>query len=103
QAGDHTDAHEPRALPQDEPQHIRGPRPEGHADADLAHALAHGVGDDAVDTDSSERDREGSEDREQTGAELSRPQALRDYFADGPDISERQITVERLDLGAQRG
>lgn len=63
---------EPEGLPEDELENAGARRPEGKADADFLVPLRHEVGDDAVNSETGEAERENRKEADQPGAETRR-------------------------------
>ena len=59
-----------------------------HQDGELAPALAHGVGQEAVDPDHGEKEGEGSEKPEERGRRPLEPQGFLDEVAHGVDVGQ---------------
>ena len=97
-----------RASERDARQHRRLQRlarrgAERHPDAQLARALRHRVGDEAVDADRGEQQRERCERREQYGLGPLGRGGFAAHLVERPELGERQLRVDVLDRALHRG
>ena len=86
------DEHELHAAADDHAQHVAGLGADRHAQPNLARALAHRVGHDAVEADRGEEQRDAGEEHQ----EQHREAPLRDRVAD--DRRERRDRIRRQSL-----
>jgi acyl-homoserine-lactone acylase len=96
------DADEPQPLPGDHARHSAAAGAERHAHADLAAAQRDHVGEQAVEPDRCEQQRNRGEDREHGGEEALVPQRARHELLECHHVVERLRRVDRGD-GRARG
>ncbi len=102
QAGGNAERDHRQGLPADHRADIAGPRAEGHADADFATALRHGVGKQAIDSHGGEHTGQQAEERCQGGRQAFGGGAGIHLFGQGMDFEEGQGRIERGQLAAHR-
>ena len=101
-AGEDADGDEADAFADDHELDVCVGGAEGDADADFASALAHAIGDHAVDTDGRQEEGERTEDGEEAGGEALRPEEVAGGGFEGLGLQE-EVAVERLEGIAHGG
>ncbi len=94
QAQRHADQRRLQSFDHDHPEQPAHRRAERHADADLAHALAHGVGQHAVDADGREHQREQRKRRQQQHRQRPLPQRLLHDLVHRRDVEHRLLGID---------
>ncbi len=91
-------------MPHDEPQHVSSLRAEREADCQLARALRHRVGDDAVDADDREQERDAREDGDEVGRVAAHEGGARvvDDLLHRPHAEDGHFRVELAHEAAHR-
>src|SRR5437762_1102654 len=84
---------EPHGLAHDQPLDVCARGPERHADADLARALGHRVGHDAVDTERGDDQRDHREHAHELRVDPRLPHRVLDVLAHRHRVRERQVHV----------
>ena len=102
-ADEHTGDGEERGLSKDEAKDAVGLGAEGHAQAEFAGALRDGVGGDAVDAETGEKNGERREGGEEERAEALRGGLIAEKVAHGEDVVKGKVFVEVGDDGTDGG
>lgn len=77
--------------------HLSRTGSQGHAQADLAASLGHGVAQHAADAEGGEEDGEAREETGEQDRRTTDGDAVRDASLHGPEIGDRQLGVEAAD------
>ena len=93
----------PQAAPQHQPADGAAAGAERHPHADLLRPRRHRVGDDGVEADRGQRERDERQDAEQRPEDAERPRRLRQHLVDGPRVGDGLIGIDLLHLAADRG
>ena len=83
-----------RALQQDHLHDIFAAGAERHADADLLRALRHRIGDDAVDSDTGEHERESAEQAEQDERDAAAADRILHELIHGADGRNGLVAID---------
>ena len=89
----------PQAIAEDHPHHGGAARAEGHADADLARPSLGAAGDDAVEADRRQQQRDTAEETRQRRDQPLLREVLVHQVGEEADL-HRQVPVDRLDFCA---
>ena len=102
QAEHNSDGRQRRALPDHHAHHVRLRRPQRHAHADFMRALRHRVGDQPVDSDRRQQQRDSREQRQQHGVEARLRDGQRQRLLHGADLRQGHARVDGLNVPAKR-
>ena len=92
---------QPAAFADHHAHHVRRLRADRHAHADLVRALRDRIGDDAVDADGCQRERQAAEQREEQHVEPPIRCRIRQHLIHRRDVGDAELRVHRVDRRAR--